>query len=75
MPINAFELPELEGEYIDGPSHLESEVDLELSQLGDRVVLTLTATHPAAPDRSVRTELHPGEAMQLYRQLGRLLED
>lgn len=75
MPLTAIELADLDGEYVDGPSHLETDVDLELGQLGDRIVLTQTSKHRAAPDRAIRTELLPGEAKQLARELDRLLDD
>lgn len=69
MAIAAFELADLEGEFVDGPSHLETAVDVEVSRLGERVELTLTTKHPAAPDRAVRTELPPAAAAELGREL------
>lgn len=69
MPIGAFKLSDLEGEFVDGPSRLETDVELELERLGDRVVVTQTSKHVAAPDRSIRSELRPEEAAELRREL------
>ncbi len=69
MPIGAFELAALDGEYIDGESHVQTDVELELGRLGDRLVLTQTATHAAAPDRAVRAELGTDDARRLRQAL------
>lgn len=69
MAIGAFELAGLEGEYVDGPSHLEATVDLEVARLGERVVVTLTTKHPAAPDRAVRAELAEADTEELGQAL------
>lgn len=69
MPIGAFKLADLEGKFVDGPSHLDTDVELELERLGERLVFTLTTKHPAAPDRAIRTELDPAEAEALRREL------
>lgn len=74
MPIGAFKLSGLSGEYVDGPSHVETDVDLEVGRLGERIVLTQTTTHRAAPDRSIRTELAPAEAETLARELEAVLD-
>lgn len=71
MPIGAVRLSNLEGELVDGPSHVEMAVELELETLGDSVVLTQTAKHPAAPDRSIRSEFGPEAAAELRRTLER----
>jgi hypothetical protein len=75
MAITAFEIDDLTGEYVDGPARLDTEVDVALEELGDRIVLTQTARHPATPDRAVRGELTKADARQLQRELDRLLED
>lgn len=75
MPLTAYEISGLPGEFVDGPSHLETEVDLELGALGDRVELTQTTRHPAAPDRAVRCELGPEEVEALRAELDDLVED
>lgn len=69
MPIEAFELAGLSGEFVDGSAHLETDVELELGRVGDRIVLTGTAERPAAPDSAVRAELRPEEADALRRAL------
>lgn len=75
MPIGAFKLPAVEGEYVDGPSHVETDVQLELGRLGEQIVLTQTTTHRAAPDRSIRCELSPEEAARLTRELEAMLDE
>lgn len=75
MAIGAFELADLEGEFVDGPSHLETNVDVEVSRLGERVVLTLTTKHPAAPDRAVRAELPPAAAEALGREIEAVVDE
>lgn len=75
MPITAYQLGDLDGEFVDGPSHLETDVDVELGRLGERLVLTQTTRHPAAPDRAIRSELRPEEARELQRELDRLIEE
>lgn len=74
MPIGAFKLADLEGEFVDGPSHLETDVELVLERLEDGVALKLTSKHAAAPDRAIHSDLAPEEAKALRRELDDALE-
>ena len=69
MPIGAVRISNLEGELVDGPSHVDMHVELTVETLGDTVALTQTAKHPAAPDRSIRSEISQEAATELYRAL------
>lgn len=75
MPLGALRISNLEGQLVDGPSHVDMAVELELESLGDSVVLTQTAKHPAAPDRSIRSEFSEEAAAELKRALERVLEE
>lgn len=74
MPIGAVKLSNLEGELVDGPSHVAMAVELEIETLGDSVVLTQTAKHPAAPDRAIRSEFGAEAAAELREALERATE-
>lgn len=75
MSINAVKLSELSGEFVDGPAHTRSEVEVALERIGEEIVLTQTAKHRAAPDRSIRGELTTEDARKLHGELERLLEE
>lgn len=75
MPLGALRISNLEGQLADGPSHVDMSVDLELESLGDSIVLTQTAKHPAAPDRSIRSEFSEEAAEELMRALERALDE
>lgn len=74
MSIGALRISNLDGQLVDGPSHVDMDVELELESLGDSVVLTQTAKHPAAPDRSIRSEFSEAAATELYRALEQVVE-
>jgi hypothetical protein len=75
MPIGAVRISNLEGQLVDGPSRVDMSVDVELESLGDTVVLTQTTKHPAAPDRTIRSEFSEEAARELKQALERTLED
>lgn len=75
MPIGAVKISNLEGELVDGPSHVDMAVELEVETLGDSVVLTQTTKHPAAPDRAIRSKFGPEAARELAQALERATDE
>lgn len=75
MSIATLRISNLEGELVDGPSHVEMSVELEVERVGDQVAITQTAKHPAAPDRAIRSEFGPEAATELRRALEQAADD